>query len=80
VYPLETARAPDGRQHSPGQKAVNKNQVKGHIKEAKGKGKELAGKAVGNKQLQREGKVENLGGKAEVAYGDLKKEVQRNTK
>ena len=52
----------------------------GRIKEAKGKGKELAGKAVGNKQLQREGKVDKLGGKAEVAYGDLKKEVQRGVK
>lgn len=59
---------------------MNKNQVEGRIKEAKGKGKELAGKAVGNKQLQREGKVEKLGGKAEAAYGDLKKEVQRKTK
>jgi uncharacterized protein YjbJ (UPF0337 family) len=34
---------------------MNKNQIKGRIKEAKGKGKELTGKAVGNKQLQREG-------------------------
>jgi uncharacterized protein YjbJ (UPF0337 family) len=59
---------------------MNKNQIKGRIKEAKGKGKELAGKAVGNKQLQREGKVEKLGGKAEAAYGDLKKEVQRGMK
>jgi uncharacterized protein YjbJ (UPF0337 family) len=59
---------------------MNKNQVKGRIKEAKGKSKELAGKTVGNKQLQREGKLEKLGGKAEAAYGDLKKEVQRKTK
>jgi uncharacterized protein YjbJ (UPF0337 family) len=35
---------------------------------------------VTDKQLQREGKVEKLGGKAEAAYGDLKKEVQRGTK
>jgi uncharacterized protein YjbJ (UPF0337 family) len=59
---------------------MNKNQIKGRIKEAKGKGKEVAGKAVGNKQLQREGTLEKLGGKAEAAYGDLKKEVQRGTK
>jgi uncharacterized protein YjbJ (UPF0337 family) len=59
---------------------MNKNQVKGRIKQAKGKGKEVVGKAVGNKQLQREGTVEKLSGKAEAAYGDLKKEVQRNTK
>ena len=59
---------------------MNKNQIKGRINEAKGKGKELAGKAVGNKQLKREGKVEKLGGKAEAAYGDLKKEVRRGMK
>lgn len=59
---------------------MNKNQIKGRINEAKGKGKELAGKAVGNKRLKRQGKVEKLGGKAEAAYGDLKKEVQRGMK
>ena len=59
---------------------MNKNQVKGRIKQAKGKGKEAVGKAVGNKQLQREGTVEKLSGKAEAVFGDLKKEIQRNTK
>ncbi|HEX9878134.1 MAG TPA: CsbD family protein [Gammaproteobacteria bacterium] len=59
---------------------MNKNQIKGRINEAKGKSKEVAGKTVGNKQLQREGKVDKLGGKAEAAYGDLKKEVQRGVK
>jgi uncharacterized protein YjbJ (UPF0337 family) len=63
-----------------GDKAVNKNQVKGHIKQAKGKGKEVVGKAVGNKHLQREGTVEKLSGNAEAAYGDLKQELQRSTK
>jgi uncharacterized protein YjbJ (UPF0337 family) len=59
---------------------MNKNQVKGRIRQAKGKGKEVVGKAVGNKQLQREGTVEKLSGKAEAVFGDLKKEIQRNTK
>jgi uncharacterized protein YjbJ (UPF0337 family) len=59
---------------------MNKNQIKGRINEAKGKSKEVAGKTVGNKQLQREGKVDKLGGKAEAAYGDLKKEVKRGVK
>jgi uncharacterized protein YjbJ (UPF0337 family) len=59
---------------------MNKNQIKGRINEAKGKSQEVAGKTVGNKQLQREGKVDKLGGKAEAAYGDLKKEVQRGVK
>jgi len=59
---------------------MNENQVKGRIKQAKGKGKEVVGKAVGNKQLEREGTVEKLSGNVEAAYGDLKKEVERVTK
>jgi uncharacterized protein YjbJ (UPF0337 family) len=59
---------------------MNKHQVEGRIKQAKGKGKDVVGKAVGNEQLQRAGTVEKLSGKAEAAYGDLKKEVQKNTK
>lgn len=52
---------------------MNKDQVKGRIKEAKGKAKEIAGKVVGNKDLEQEGKIENADGKVQAGYGDLRK-------
>lgn len=59
---------------------MNESEVKGRIKRAKGKSREVVGKAVGNKQLQREGTVEKLSGEVEATYGGLKKEVGRVTK
>ena len=55
---------------------MNKDQTKGRIDQAKGKGKELAGKAVGNKELEQKGKAQKIGGKAQAGYGDLKKEIK----
>jgi uncharacterized protein YjbJ (UPF0337 family) len=51
---------------------MNKDQAKGYIEEAKGKVKELAGKAVGNKELELKGKVQKISGKAEVGLGNIK--------
>lgn len=48
---------------------MSKNQVKRRIKEAKAGSKQVAGNAVGNKQLRRDGTVETLGGRAEAAHG-----------
>jgi uncharacterized protein YjbJ (UPF0337 family) len=59
---------------------MNKNQVKGRVKEAKGKGKEVAGKLSGNKKLEQEGKLEKVGGKVEKSYGDLKRDIKKSTK
>jgi len=42
----------------------------------KGKVKEVAGKAVGNKNLEREGKIQNAEGKVQAEYGDLKENVK----
>lgn len=56
---------------------MNKDQSKGHIDEAKGKVKEVAGKLVGNKELELKGVVQNSGGKAQVAYGDLKADLKK---
>lgn len=55
---------------------MNKDQVKGRIKEAKGKAKEIAGKVVGNKDLEQEGKIENADGKVQAGYGDLREDVK----
>jgi len=51
---------------------MNKDQVKGHIKEAEGNVKEIAGKFVGNKKLEEKGKFQKAAGKAQTAAGDIK--------
>lgn len=56
---------------------MNKDQTHGRIDEAKGKVKEVAGKIVGNKDLELKGKVQNTGGKAQAAYGDLKEDIKK---
>jgi len=55
---------------------MNKDQVKGRTEQAKGKIKEVAGKAVGNKDLERKGKIENTKGKVQAEYGDVKEDVK----
>jgi uncharacterized protein YjbJ (UPF0337 family) len=52
---------------------MNKDQVKGRIEEAKGVVNEVAGKAVGNKDLELKGKIQNSGSKVQATFGDLKK-------
>ena len=42
---------------------MNKDQVKGRVEEAKGKLKEVVGKATGNQTTKLKGKVEQLVGK-----------------
>ncbi len=62
---------------------MNKDQVKGRVEEATGKVKEIAGKVVGNKEvvgnkdLELEGAVQGLGGKAQAAVGDLKADIKK---
>jgi uncharacterized protein YjbJ (UPF0337 family) len=56
--------------------AMNKDQVKGRIEEATGKVKEVAGKVTGDKALEQEGKVQNIGGKVQAGYGDLKEDIK----
>ena len=55
---------------------MNKDQVKGRMDQAKGSVKEATGKAVGNKDLEAEGKVDKMGGKAQATYGDVKEDVK----
>lgn len=55
---------------------MNKDQTKGRLEEAKGKVKEVAGKLVGNDELELKGKIQKSGGQAQAAYGDLKEDVK----
>ena len=49
------------------------DKVEGRAKEAVGKVKEKAGKAIGNPDLQDRGTAEKVGGKVERKVGDVKK-------
>lgn len=55
---------------------MNKDQAKGRIDAAKGKMKEIAGKVVGNKNLEHEGVIQNIGGKAQADFGDAKEDIK----
>jgi uncharacterized protein YjbJ (UPF0337 family) len=55
---------------------MNKDQVKGHVKEVKGTIKEIAGKLVGNEKLEQKGKIQKIVGEAQVQIGDIKESVK----
>ena len=56
---------------------MSKAHVKGHMKEAEGKIKEVAGKLVGNERLEEKGKAEKIAGKHAAARADLKEDVKK---
>ena len=56
---------------------MNRDQVKGRVKEVEGKVKEVAGKIVGNKTLEEKGKAQNAVGKVQAGYGDLKNDLKK---
>lgn len=51
---------------------MDKDRVEGSAQQAKGKVKEVAGKALGDKKTETEGKVDQVKGKAQNAAGGLK--------
>lgn len=55
---------------------MNKNQVKGILKDVAGKVQEKAGQLVGNKEQQVKGIGKQISGKAEKTYGDAKEIVK----
>ncbi|WP_295391210.1 CsbD family protein [uncultured Thiodictyon sp.] len=57
---------------------MNKHQVKGRYEEAKGKVKEVAGHAVGNKEVELKGNAQKNAGKMDAAVGDLKEDVKNS--
>jgi uncharacterized protein YjbJ (UPF0337 family) len=59
-----------------GDHAMNKDRIKGSAEQAKGKVKEVAGKATGDKKLQGEAKAQKVGGKIRNALGGLKDAVR----
>ena len=55
---------------------INKDQVKGHVKEAGGKIEKEAGKLVGNEKLQATGAKRELAGKVQAHVGNLKEAIK----
>ncbi len=55
---------------------MNKNQVKGAVKDIAGKVQEEAGKLTGSKEQQAKGLNKQISGKAEKAYGDVKDAIK----
>lgn len=56
---------------------MSKQHLKGHMKEAEGKIKEVAGKLVGNEHLEAKGKAEKIAGKHQAARADLKDDIRK---
>ena len=56
--------------------SMNKDQVKGRVKESEGKIKEVAGKLVGNETLEAKGKVQKTLGQAQAKFGDVKQDLK----
>lgn len=59
---------------------MNKDQVKGSLKRAKGKVQEVAGRTVGNPDLEARGDANQIAGKVQKSYGDAKQMVKKNSK
>ena len=55
---------------------MNKNQVKGALKDIAGKVQEKAGKLVGSKEQQVKGLSKQISGKAEKKLGDAKEVIK----
>jgi len=51
---------------------MNKDRIEGSAEQAKGAVKETAGKALGDRKLEAEGKTDKAAGKVQNAVGDLK--------
>ena len=60
--------------------SMNKDQVKGRIREAKGTIKEAVGKLVGNETLHAKGTVQKIFGEAQAKFGDIKQDVKDSKK
>src|SRR5262249_44497283 len=52
--------------------SMDKDRIKGSAQQAKGKVKEVAGKATGDKKLEGEGKADKIGGKIRNAVSGMK--------
>ena len=59
---------------------INKDQVKGRVKEATGKVQEVAGKATGSLSQQAKGMANQVAGASQAKFGDAKETVKENYK
>jgi uncharacterized protein YjbJ (UPF0337 family) len=55
---------------------MNKDRIQGSVEQAKGKIKEVAGKATGDTKLENEGKAQKVAGKVQNTIGGLKDAVK----
>jgi uncharacterized protein YjbJ (UPF0337 family) len=55
---------------------MDKDRVEGAAKQAKGKVKEVAGKAVGDEKLKADGKADQVKGKVQNTIGGVKDAVK----
>lgn len=58
---------------------MNKDRVEGSFEQAKGKVKEVAGKAAGDSKLEAEGKGQQVAGKVQNTIGGIKDSVKEAT-
>ena len=55
---------------------MNKDQVNGRAEEAKGTVKETVGRALGDRDTEAQGKVDQAAGKVQKTYGDAKEKAK----
>jgi uncharacterized protein YjbJ (UPF0337 family) len=55
---------------------MDKDRIKGSAEQAKGAAKQVAGKILGDKKLETDGKADKIAGKARNAFGGLKDAVR----
>ncbi len=56
---------------------MDKDQVKGKVKEATGAGREKAGEMTGDEEMEARGEAEKHEGKAQGAFGKLKEKTEQ---
>ena len=59
---------------------MNKDQVKGAVKDAAGKVQRKTGEVIGSEEQQVKGLAKQVEGKAQKSYGDAKEAVKDSTK
>ena len=59
---------------------MNKDQIKGTVKDFSGKVQEEVGKLAGNKEQQVKGLSKQIAGKAEQSYGNAKENIKNVNK
>src|SRR5665213_44504 len=59
---------------------MNKDQVKGSAEQAKGKIQEVAGRAVGNPNLETKGDLNQVAGKVQKTVGDAKEQIKKTSR